>query len=373
MSRRTRRQEELEQTVYPSDPYTFIKHRAYRHYLNCWLAVFLQSWDEAAVVDAFAGAGVYSDGEPGSSVVVGRSLLEHASLRRFKGALSILSLEERRDRSEELSHQLGKLGKNPKLTTLVHPPDSFERARQKLSARAHHGDIRRPALWLLDPYGPADLPVDVVRACMDSGPRDEVIISFFAREMYRRRDVAAWQAAMARHFGNDAWKVVRDAANMTSGMESLVEAYQDAWRASGLYSGRFAIKLPNEGIRYYLVFLTHAAKGLECWTKMCRRMDDYMGAGASPVSADQASLFAPPTGATRAIILTFANQEVSWQTLRVQTMQAGQSDSILRAALTELNSEGLVFRVSPLETRSPWPQGCAVRVYSPEAVSEPED
>ncbi|MFJ1608590.1 hypothetical protein ACIOHS_35310 [Streptomyces sp. NPDC088253] len=68
-----RRVDELrEQTVWKSDPHTQVKHLVYRHYLQCWMRKFLQTFPEATIVDAFAGPGVYTDGPPGSPIVVAK-------------------------------------------------------------------------------------------------------------------------------------------------------------------------------------------------------------------------------------------------------------------------------------------------------------
>ncbi|GAA1879557.1 hypothetical protein GCM10009687_54700 [Asanoa iriomotensis] len=149
-------------------------------------------------------------------------------------------------------------------------------------------------------------------------------------------------------------------------MTALVEAYCSDWRSTGLYASYFAIRVPNETARYHLVFLTHAERGLECWTKMQRRIDPVLGRGASPASIDAPTLFdgIAITSTMVEILRGYAGQEKTWQQMRIDAMQAGQSDRLLRAGLQELRMTGLAFRVEPLEATTPWPEGCTVRFYS---------
>src|SRR4051812_35921939 len=79
--RRIGRADELKQTVYPSDAYTAVKHTVYRRYAQCWMAKILQKFPQGAtIVDAFSGAGVYSDGLDGSPIVFAKTFLEHSAL-----------------------------------------------------------------------------------------------------------------------------------------------------------------------------------------------------------------------------------------------------------------------------------------------------
>jgi hypothetical protein len=53
-------------TLWNSEPRTLLKHQVYRQYLHCWMGKICQSFPESAIVDAFAGPGVYRDGPDGS-------------------------------------------------------------------------------------------------------------------------------------------------------------------------------------------------------------------------------------------------------------------------------------------------------------------
>ncbi|GAA5708090.1 hypothetical protein AQJ43_38020 [Streptomyces avermitilis] len=92
----------------------------YRHYLQCWMGKILQKFPEATIVDAFAGPGIYTDGPPGSPIVVAKTFLEHTAYRNF-GRLNLVCLEERPDRVEELQRQFAKLPRSPQLNISVPP------------------------------------------------------------------------------------------------------------------------------------------------------------------------------------------------------------------------------------------------------------
>jgi three-Cys-motif partner protein len=340
--------------------------------LNCWIPKLLSRFPVGAVVDGFAGAGVYTNGEPGSSVVVARTLLNHARLPTLKGQLRVLSLEKRPDRVAELERQMSLQSRHPKLSWRVQPAGELREQRSELDRVARWGDARTPVLWILDPYGPADVPADVVRSCLGAGPRDEVIVTFFSREMYQRRNVPSWQIGLDRHFGNDQWRTSIPLANQREGMEKLVAGYRKTWEDEGYHTAHFSVRVRTESARYYLVFITHSPSGLDCWTKMRRRIDPYLGEGASPVAATSSSLFDSEvsTSRMRAILDSFAGRELAWPDLTLAGWKEGQSERVLRLALSELHSEGLAFRVRPLESNTPWPENCSVRFYSPDSLTE---
>ncbi|MFF0170900.1 three-Cys-motif partner protein TcmP [Streptomyces prasinus] len=198
--------EELqEQTVWRSDPHTQVKHLVYRHYLQCWMAKILQTFREATIVDAFAGPGVYTDGPPGSSLVVAKTFLEHTAHRRF-GKLNLICLEERPDRVEELKRQFPKLPPSPQLNISVQPPGKFADQQSQLSMLAHRGRADTPVLWLIDPFDLKSAPFSLIRQCL-TGSRDEVLFTLFTNELHRFCQRENFDKAVTPYFGGNHWQV----------------------------------------------------------------------------------------------------------------------------------------------------------------------
>ncbi|MCD5316812.1 three-Cys-motif partner protein TcmP [Kineosporia babensis] len=329
----------------------------------------LSRFDSGTVVDAFSGAGVYTDGKPGSSVVVAKAFLDHQRRSTWRGHLQLACLDARPDRVARLQQELGSLEKPPGFQWRVGRPGRLSERAEALQRFAHPDRQARPTLWLLDPYGPGDVSFSVVRSLLESGRGDEVILSFFAREMHQRCQVREWQKAMDVHFGGDEWRVVLNFPDQAQGMQALLAAYSAKWKALGVHVGDFAVQIASDKIRYYLIFLTRHPSGMECWTKMAQRMDPYMSRGASPQSAEQETLFGEPsTGHMREILAQLAGREVSWEELDHLAITNQHSPKVLRLALDEMLAEGLAFRQFPLDAdpkaRTAWPDGCRVRFYS---------
>ncbi len=176
----SRKDELRQQTVWRSDPHTLVKHLVYGHYLNCWMPKILQKFPSATIVDAFAGPGVYSDGPPGSPILVAKTFLEHTAHARF-GTLNVLCLEQRPDRTEWLRREIEMLGPTPKLVMTVLDPGDFAARQAELAARAHPGSASTPVLWLLDPFNIKSLPFESVAGCLASR-YDEAIILLHGRD-----------------------------------------------------------------------------------------------------------------------------------------------------------------------------------------------
>ncbi|MFF4902855.1 three-Cys-motif partner protein TcmP [Streptomyces sp. NPDC001068] len=362
------RVEELQQqTVWKSDPHTQVKHLVYRHYLQCWMAKILQKFPEATIVDCFAGPGIYSDGLAGSPIVVARTFLEHSANEKFS-RLNLICLEERADRVEELRRQVAKLPRSPKLNIQVLPPGTFAEQQPRLSALAHRPRPNVPVLWLIDPFRLKSAPFSLIRQCM-AGPRDEVLFTLFTNELHRFCEREHFDKAMTPYFGGDHWRAaVAGDRRARTRKEAFSAAYQDGLKALGLFSSDFGVEISSQSARYHLILATHSEAGLKCWAPMAWKLDSYSGEGASADSLDALTLFGEEAVESRldAALRNYAGTEQRWETLSSQAARLNYMDKHLRKSLSDLASKGLAFRVSPVDARSAWPEGCTVRFYAPQ-------
>jgi three-Cys-motif partner protein len=75
-------------TTWTLEPHTKGKHMVLQHYMGAWLPI-LTSWNGRVLfVDAFAGPGEYSGGEPGSPVIALRALINHRALRQIRSEVN---------------------------------------------------------------------------------------------------------------------------------------------------------------------------------------------------------------------------------------------------------------------------------------------
>ncbi|MET7359428.1 three-Cys-motif partner protein TcmP [Streptomyces sp. NPDC005562] len=366
-----RRVEELrERTTWRSDPHTQVKHLVYRHYLQCWMGKILQTFPEATVVDGFAGPGVYTDGPPGSSIVVAKTFLEHTAHRRF-GRLNLICLEERADRVEELQRQFDKLPRSPQLNICVQAPGAFAEQQSRLSALAHRGRAETPVLWLIDPFDLKSAPFSLISQCL-AGPRDEVLFTLFTNELHRFCQREGFDKTMTAYFGGDYWHAATIERRAGARKEAFAEAYQLGLKNQDLFTGSFGVKISNQSARYHLILATHSEAGLKCWAPVTWKLDSYSGLGASADTADALSLFDEASVVDRldAALRVHAGTEQQWETLSSQAARLNHMDKHLRQVLDNLAAQGLAIRVNPVKARTRWPEGCTVRFYAPEDVAD---
>ena len=123
-------------TLWNSQPRTLLKHQVYRQYLHCWMAKICQKFRNSAIVDGFAGPGIYLDGPDGSSAVIAKTFLEHSRLASFN-LLRLICVEKRPDRRDSLASRLELLPKMPRLSIQVPLAGSIMDRFAPLNAAAH--------------------------------------------------------------------------------------------------------------------------------------------------------------------------------------------------------------------------------------------
>jgi hypothetical protein len=131
----------------------------------------------------------------------------------------------------------------------------------------------------------------MLRECQKS-PRDEVLVTWFADELYRFRGDTGKEHAIDRHFGMPAWQPTRQVTGEAVCKAELLKIYLESLRSlPGVHAGAFEIASKNETARYALILATHSDAGLECFNQMKWRIDPHHGRQASEKHIGQPSLF----------------------------------------------------------------------------------
>jgi three-Cys-motif partner protein len=358
-------------TLWRSEPRTLLKYQVYQWYLDCWMGKICQKFPASTIVDCFAGPGFYEDGPDGSPIVIANAFLEHSKLTSFN-RLRLICLEKRPDRRDALAGRLGGLRHPPKLDLPEPWLGSFSDRVASLRAAAHDGDPGSPVLWILDPFDYSSVPLSIVQACL-AGPRDEVLVTWFADELYRFCADSAKEAAIDAHFGTRDWRQARRVSGESGRKEELLRIYQESLRGlpGGVHTQALSISSKNESARYSLVFATHSDKGLECFNQMKWRMDRHRGHHVSEKRGlDQPSLFddTPDLSELGAWLERQAGKALPFTELTKQAGRLGFKETHLRNELSRLAEEGVAVREAPLGyTASPWPPDSIIRFYAPPA------
>ncbi len=166
------------------EPATAAKHKLYRRYLDAWWPKMLQpsakeGWWRPRVtyVDAFAGPGLYEDGEDGSPVFVLDRLLRHAAVPRMglsQDRVRLVFIEKQRDRYEHLHavlrRRFGPLEDLPVRVVVRHG----EAATDTCAALTDLGAWGHAVLGIFDSWGNVAVPLTVMeRIARNPGQRGD--------------------------------------------------------------------------------------------------------------------------------------------------------------------------------------------------------
>jgi hypothetical protein len=274
-----------------------------------------------------------------------------------------------------LKQRLQTLPPDPKLHVEVGNAASFADERDSIDQLAHGGDPKRPVLWILDPFRWEPAPATLVDSCLRH-LRDEIVLTFFVDEVYRFLNSPPHVPALTRYFGTDSWKKLRPLAlrrDEPGCKEALIDLYRrELERRSGVRTGSFSVGVKNQTPRYALVFATHNEHGLGCWTPLTWRLDENSGQihTMKPEQPDLFTIDVSPAEKLSEELKVLAGREVSWAELTDLTLRRNYLEKHLREALNLLGAAGFAIRVSPLNSRTPWPRDSVVRFYTTEDVEE---
>jgi three-Cys-motif partner protein len=95
-------------TIWPREPQTGVKHDIYDGYLDAWLPIILSSWGSGTYAEGYAGPGIHCGGEPGSPIRALHRLREARDRHpHLQGKLArFVLVEKRADRVVRLLEEL---------------------------------------------------------------------------------------------------------------------------------------------------------------------------------------------------------------------------------------------------------------------------
>ena len=228
-------------TTWTLEPHTRGKHLVLEGYMQAWLPIMTRWNGRVLFIDAFAGPGEYSNGEPGSPVIALRALIEHRAQKQFAGEVTYLFIEKDTARSKHLERFLG--GLQDQLPskckyevinstfdeTLTDALDKLEAQRANLA----------PAFVMIDPFGVSETPMRTIKRILRN-PKSEVYVSFMYESINRFKEHPNFEKHLDELFGCSEW---RQGMDLTERTERKVFFY-DLYRR----------QLNNNGARYVVHF-----------------------------------------------------------------------------------------------------------------------
>ena len=209
--------------------------------MQAWLPIMTKWNGRVLFIDAFAGPGEYSGGEPGSPVIALRALIEHRTRNQIRSQVNYMFIEKGEARSKHLEGILGDLKDqlppncNYKVInstfddTLTDVLDNINEQRANLA----------PAFVMIDPFGVSETPMQTVGRILDN-PKSEVYISFMYESMNRFKEHPNFERHLDELFGCPEWRRGMDLA--------------DGRERKGFFYDLYRSQLKKNGARYVVHF-----------------------------------------------------------------------------------------------------------------------
>ena len=252
-------------TTWELEPHTRGKHLVLESYMQAWLPIMTRWNGRVLFIDAFAGPGEYSGGEPGSPVIALRALMDHQALNRIRGEVNYLFIEKEESRSEHLKGVLAELEVQlPASCNYDVITSTFD---EMLTDVLDHIDEQRtslaPAFVMIDPFGVSETPMSVVARILDN-PKSEVYISLMYEWINRFRNHANFESHLDDLFGCPDWRSGLDIAGSKRRRRFFYNLYKSQLKKNGAqYVVHFELYEGNRHV--YTIFLA-----LNTWTVAIR-------------------------------------------------------------------------------------------------------
>ena len=232
--------------------------------MQAWLPIMTKWNGRVLFVDAFAGPGEYSGGEPGSPVIALRALIEHRAKNQMRSEINYLFIEKDVDRYRHLTQVL--CGLHAELPANCNYQAFNSTFDETLTAVLNSIDQQNvhlaPAFVMIDPFGVSGTPMNVIERVFDN-PKSEVYISFMYRDINRFREHSNFEKHLDELFGCTDW---HQGMKLTDGYvrrEFFYSLYGSQLKKSGArYVIRFEL-YEGERLVYTIFFGTKSLDGCD--------------------------------------------------------------------------------------------------------------
>ena len=271
-----RRTDKLE-TVWPQPPHTKAKHDLLTGYLGAWFGILGNSrWDDkVAVLDPFAGPGVYAAGEPGSPMLALSTLLDHNLFSEWKNTEFLFLFNEAdAKRHASLEVELGKFaasrpgGKVPPNVKVHSSNLTFGKVAGDLLDGMPPRQQLVPIFAFIDPFGFSDCSIELIKRLL-AYPKAELLIYFDFNNINRFATAGNVDPHLTELFGTDEYKNAPPSG--TARHDFLHDLYERQLKkvCSFAHVRSFAMLNEKGHIGNYLFFGT---KNLQAFDKMKQSM-----------------------------------------------------------------------------------------------------
>jgi three-Cys-motif partner protein len=306
-----------------------------RRYLEVWYAKLASTGarrpgSQLNFIDAFAGPGIYADGEPGSPIVALTALVEHRAFVNWSSVkFQFYFVEVDAERCQSLEEQVAALwrrrngGRPRNVAVRIVNKSFFDTVGDLTEISASRGgtSISAPTFAFVDPFGPSDLPIADLCSLLRAGSC-EVLFNFMYDDINRffTFENEKHRSKLMLLFDYDKFPSV-EGLNAHEREVLLNQHIEDVFRRRGNFE--FVRSFQMEGMTnrtlYSLFFATHRIEGLEVMKDVMWKIDPAEGRRFSDRWVDQPSLFEglPNYGELRRLIL----QRLATSSMTIKEME----------------------------------------------------
>jgi three-Cys-motif partner protein len=257
-------------TIWPAEQHTLAKHGILKSYLDAWAAILsnpqVSDSPELLFVDAFAGPGEYSTGEPGSPLVALNAVLNHT--RELQKPVRFKFIESRKDRFDHLRSRIAtertKFASSTRV--IVDEPihgDCDTELGKLIGQRDKEHKPLGPALFFLDQFGYSQVPMTLLKKILTHDQCEAFSYLNCQRMNHFLDDKTKW-LGITEAYGDESWRPAIDLQGHQR-QTYLIEAYKEAIRrnAGVKYVWSFAMFNINAQLIHWLIFSSGSVRGLE--------------------------------------------------------------------------------------------------------------
>jgi len=265
--------------------------------MKAWLPILAHSARrrnkpaELVLVDGFAGRGTYSDGEPGSPLIL-RGIARDVVTAGIADEVELFFVERDVDNHAQLSRVLAA---EPVVAGVVsNPPEhaEFAAAARRILGPGRLGNRPRPAFWFVDPFGFSGMPLSLMRQIL-APPRSEVYVTFMVREANRFLETPQHQPHIAETLGLSSEAYERAIAKVRASgraAQALRDLYQQRLLDEGGAKYVWTFRVAQAGEEDTIYYLMHASTHPKAYREMKKATFDVGGWAHAFLGADDVAV-----------------------------------------------------------------------------------
>lgn len=243
-------------TSWKIEPHTRAKHEILRRYLGAWFPILGSGNKRVVYIDGFCGPGRYHGGEDGSPIIALKEAMNHSE-RLANNEITFLFLDERKDRIDQLTEEIGQMNLPPNFK--VFPVcGKFEELEKLLDHLESEGRQLAPTFAFIDPFGFSGLPFRLVQRLLKN-EKTEVFVNIMISAINRFLSYSGVGKRIVELYGTD--EVLKIAQTSVDRDLDLRLLYQRQLQKSARFVRYFEMRDRRNKLIYCLFFASNHPLG----------------------------------------------------------------------------------------------------------------